>query len=150
MFNVKISVPTYQSNSWGQLDKQGEVQISADVDSLSQQYPLMKAQIDELLKDASAENRLILDLKELERKCENKQRSLDILKDKINVARQQLRRMEDFLKRLGIDPASYTLIIDEKVALNAATTDELDDVVVEAEVDPIPFDSGADNNSHEF
>ena len=140
MFNVKISVPTYQANSWGQLDKQGEVQISADVDSLSQEYPVMKAQIDELLKEASAENRLVLDLKELERKCENKQRSLDILQDKINVARQQLRRMEDFLKRLGIDPASYTLIIEEKVALNAATTDESGDVV-EAEVDPIPFDS---------
>jgi chromosome segregation ATPase len=141
MFNVKNSVPTYQANSWGQLDKQGEVQISADVDSLSQEYPVMKVQIDELLKEASAENRLVLDLKELERKCENKQRSLDILQDKINVARQQLRRMEDFLKRLGIDPASYTLIIDEKVALNAATTDESDDFVVEAEVDPIPFDS---------
>ncbi len=109
----------------------------------------MKAQIDELLKEASAENRLVLDLKELERKCENKQRSLDILQDKINVARQQLRRMEDFLKRLGINPASYTLMIDEKVALNAATADSSGDVV-EAEVDPIPLDSGADNNLHEF
>ena len=148
MFNVKISLPTYQANSWGQLDKQGELQISADVDSLSQEYPVMKAQIDELLREASAENRLVLDLKDLERKCENKQRSLNILQDKINVARQQLRRMEDFLKRLGIDPASYTLIIDEKVALNAATADESDDVVVEAEVDPIPFDS--EGSSHEF
>jgi len=150
MFNVKITLPTYQSNSWGQLEKQGEVQISADVDSLSQEYPVMKAQIDELLKEANAENRLVLDLKDLERKCENKQQSFNILQDKINVARQQLRRMENFLKRLGIDPASYTLIIDEKVALNAATNDESGDVVVEAEVDPIPFDLGVDNNSHEF
>jgi hypothetical protein len=150
MFNVKITLPTYQFNSWGQLDKQGEVQISADVDSLSQEYPVMKAQIDELLKEANAENRLVLDLKDLERKCENKQQSFNILQDKINVARQQLRRMENFLKRLGIDPASYTLIIDEKVALNAATNDESGDVVVEAEVDPIPFDLGVDNNSHEF
>ena len=93
---------------------------------------------------------MVLDLKELERKCENKQRSFNILQDKINVARQQLRRTEDFLKRLGIDPASYTLIIDEKVALNAVTSDESDEVVVEAEVDPIPFDSGVDTNSYEF
>ena len=148
--NVKISVPTYQANSWGQLDKQGEVQISADVDSLSQEYPRIKSQIDELLKEASAENRLILDLKDLERKCENKQRSLNILQDKINVARKQLRRMEDFLKRLGIDPASYTLMISEDIALKAAATDESDDVVVEAKVDPIPFDLEVDNNSHEF
>jgi chromosome segregation ATPase len=151
MFNVKISVPTYQANSWGQLDKQGEVQISADVDSLSQEYPVMKAQIDELLKEANAENRLVLDLKELERKCENKQRSLDILQNKINIARQQLRRLETFLKRLGIDPTSYTLIVDEKVALRTATTDDSGEVVpVEEEVDSIPFERSTDEQSHEF
>ena len=151
MFNVKISVPTYQANSWGQLDKQGEVQISADADSLSQEYPVMKAQIDELLKEANAENRLVLDLKELERKCENRQRSLDILQDKINIARQQLRRLETFLKRLGIDPTSYTLIVDEKVALRAATTDDSGEVVaVEAEVDSTSFERNTDEQSHEF
>jgi len=151
MFNVKISVPTYQANSWGQLDKQGEVQISADVDSLSQEYPVMKAQIDELLKEANAENRLVLDLKELERKCENKQRSLDILQNKINIARQQLRRLETFLKRLGIDPTSYTLIVDEKVALREATTDDSGEVVaVEAEVDSTSFERNTDEQSHEF
>jgi len=148
--NVKISVPTYQANSYGQLDKQGEVQILSAVDILSLEYPVLKAQINELLKEANAENRLILDLKDLERKCENKQRTLNILQDKINVARKQLRRMEDFLKRLGIDPASYTLMISEDIALKAAATDKSDDVVVEAEVDPIPFDSEPDNNSHEF
>jgi chromosome segregation ATPase len=111
----------------------------------------MKAQIDELLKEANAENRLVLDLKELERKCENKQRSLDILQDKINMARQQLRRLETFLKRLGIDPTSYTLIVDEKVALRAATTDDSGEVVaVEAEVDSIPFERSTDEQSHEF
>jgi hypothetical protein len=150
MFHVKISIPTYKANSWGQLDKQGEVQISADVDSLSQEYPVMKAQIDELLREASAENRLVLDFKVLERQCENKQQSLDILQDKINIATQKLRRMENFLKRLGINPASYSLMISEDIALKAATTDESDDVVVEAFVDPIPFDSEADNNPHEF
>jgi hypothetical protein len=151
MFSVKISVPTYKANSWGQLDKQGEVQISADVDSLSQEYPVMKAQIDELLREASAENRLALDLTALEPKCEHKQKSLNILEDKINVARQQLRPMEAFLKRLGIDPTSYRLIIDEKVALREATTADSGEVVaVEAEVDPIPFDLGTDEPSYEF
>ncbi len=138
--NVKISVPTYQVNSWGRLNKQGEVEISSAVDSLSQEYPILKAQIDELLKEAGAENRLVLDLEALELKCENKQRSLNILQNKINVARKQLRRMENFLKRLGVDPASYTLMISEDIALKAATN-ESDDVVVEAEVDPHPFDS---------
>jgi hypothetical protein len=147
--NVKISVPTYRANSWGQLDTPGEVEIISAVDILSLEYPVLKAQINGLLQEANAENRLALDLKDLERKCENKQRSLNILQDKINIARKQLRRMEDFLKRLGIDPASYTLMISEDIALKAAS-DESDDVVVEAEVDPIPFDSEANNNSYEF
>jgi hypothetical protein len=151
MINVTISVPTYKVNSWGQLDKQGEVQISANVDSLSQEYLVMKAQIDELLKEVSAENRLVLNLQELEDKCERRQKSLNLLQDKINVARQQLRRMEAFLKRLGIDPTSYTLIVDEKVALREATTDDSGEVVaVESEVDPIPFDRGTDQSSYEF
>lgn len=146
MFNVKISIPTYEANSWGRLDKQGEVQISADVDSLSQEYSVMKAQVDQLLKEVGAENRLIVDLEALEAKYENKQRSLDILEDKINLATQQLRRLENFLKRLGIDPGVYTykLTISDDVALNAANTDDSGEVVVEAEVDTLPFDSEAE------
>jgi uncharacterized protein (DUF3084 family) len=87
MFNVKISLPTYTKNSWGRLDKQGEVQISSDVNSLSQEYPRIKAQVDELLEKANAENRLILDLELLEAAREKKQNSLDDLDNKIEQAR---------------------------------------------------------------
>jgi hypothetical protein len=63
-------------------------------------------------------------------------------------------RRQNFLKRLGIDPRAYTytLNISDDLALKAATTDNSSDVdvVVEAEADPIPFNSGVDNNSHEF
>lgn len=152
MFNVKISLPTYTKNSWGRLDKQGEVQISSDVNSLSEEYPRIKAQVDELLEKANAENRLILDLELLEAAREKKQNSLDDLDNKIEQARHQLRLLENFLKRLGIDPRAYTytLNISDELALKAATTDDSGDVVVEAEVDPIPFDLAAGNNSHEF
>jgi hypothetical protein len=54
--------------------------------------------------------------------------------------------LQKFLRRLGIDPTSFSLEISSNPALDVA--DEA--VAVEAEVDPIPFDSGVDNNSHEF
>jgi hypothetical protein len=152
MLNVTISVPTYKSNSWGRLDKQGEVQISSEVNSLSEEYPRIKAQVDELLEKANAENRLILDLESLEAAREKQQNTLDDLQDRIEQARHQLRLLENFLKRLGIDPRAYTytLNISDDLALKTATNDE-SDVAVEVEVDPIPFDSaGVDNNRHEF
>jgi chromosome segregation ATPase len=153
MLNVKISVPTYKANSWGRLDQKGEVEISSEVNSLSEEYPRIKAQVDELLEKANAENRLILDLESLETALEKKQNTLDDLQDKIEQARHQLRLLENFLKRLGIDPRAYTytLNISDDLALKTATNEDSDNVAVEVEVDPIPFDSlGGDNNAHEF
>ena len=151
MFNVKISVPTYRANSWGRLDKQGEVEISADVNSLSEEYPVMKAQVDALLEKANAENRLLLDLEAIELKCEKSQETFDDLQDKIEQARHQLKLLENFLKRLGIDPRAYTytLNISDDLALKAANNDESGDAV-EVEVDPIPFDLATGHNPHEF
>ena len=144
MFNVKISIPTYQVGSFGRLSQQGEVEISSEVNSLSEEYPHMKEQVDELLKQAGAENRLILDVEALEAKRAKMQHNLDCLQDNLKCAQKQLRRLENFLQRLGIDPQShtYSLMINEDIAL-AATTDHAADVVVEAEVDPIPLNSGA-------
>jgi len=138
MFNVKISIPTYQANSWGRLSEQGQVEISSDLDSLSTEYPVMKAQVDALLKEAGAENRLILDIEALETKREKVQSELDTLREHTNVAKKQLRRLENFLKRLGIDPTAhtYTLHISDDVALGSANSDESDNLV-EAHVSPI-------------
>jgi len=86
VFNVKFSIPTYQANSWGRLSEQGRVEISSDLDSLSTEYPVMKAQVDALLKKAGAENRLILDIEALEAKREKVQSEFDILTEKTNFA----------------------------------------------------------------
>jgi|GEM_PF-1083603 len=152
MFNVKISVPTYRANPWGRLDKQGEVEISADVNSLSEEYSVMKAQVDALLEKGNAENRLLLDLEAIELKCEKSQETFNDLQDKIEQARHQLRLLENFLKRLGIDSRAYTytLNISDDLALKAATNDESSDVAMEVEVDPIPFNLATGNNPHEF
>jgi DNA repair exonuclease SbcCD ATPase subunit len=151
MFNIKISTPTYKANSWQQLDKQGELQISSEVDSLSDGYLALKVQVKELLTQANAENEIVVSLQQLGEKIERREATLRTLDDKIQTARTQLQRLEKFLKRLGINPAGYSLDISNH-ALESATDGETEEsVAAEAEVDPIPFDSaGSGNYPHEF
>jgi hypothetical protein len=94
--------------------------------------------VDALLKEAGAENRLILDVEALETKRKKVQSDLDTLIKHTNLAKKQLGRLENFLKRLGIDPIAhtYTLHISDDVALGAANSDDLDNLV-EAEFSPI-------------
>jgi seryl-tRNA synthetase len=151
MFNIKISIPTYKANSWGQLDKQGELQISSETYSLSDGYAAVKVQVDELLAQANAENQIVVNLQKLGNEIDRREATLRTLNDKIQTARVQLQRLEKFLKRLGINPAGYSLDISNH-ALESATDGETEEsVAVEAEVDPIPFDSADSGNyPHEF
>lgn len=141
MLNVKISIPTYQADSSRRFYEQGEIQISSDVDNLSAEYPIIKAQLDEMLRALNAENRLILDVEALEAKREKVQSEVHLLQNRINVAKKQLRRVEKFLTRLGIDPRAYTETLhisdSDDVALEAGNCDDSDNLV-EAQVPPHP------------
>lgn len=55
MFNLKIQVNTYVENKmWRRLDKSGEIEISAEVDALSERYENVKLQVNELLEKVNA------------------------------------------------------------------------------------------------
>jgi len=100
--------------------------------------------------------------------------SLEALTSKIESKKAELTKAEEawdnfaeFLAAHGVDPVTLTSknfaatradrftknddapSVDQKVASSAVTTDDSDDSE-EAEVDPIPFDSAAGNNPHEF
>jgi chromosome segregation ATPase len=150
---IKISVPTYTANSWGQLDKQGEIEVSAEVDSLSEGYTALKTQIDELLTQTNAENKIVTDIQIINSQIDRRKKILRDLDEKTERAKAQLQRLEKFLRRLGINPTDYSLEISTNPALDAATDKSEEVVAVEAEVDPIPFSqasAGSDNNPHEF
>ena len=150
MFSIEFSIPTHKVNSWEQLEKQGEVQISAEVDSLSDGYAALKVQADELLAQANAENRIVVNLQKLGIEIDRRESTLKTLNNKIETARAQLQRLEQFLRRLGINPAAYSLGINSH-ALESAMDETEESVAVEAEVDPIPFDSAdSDDYPHEF
>lgn len=150
MFNVKISVPTYRLNTWGHLDKQGEVELSAEVDALSDGYAALKEQVDELLAQVKAENRVVTELGTINSEIDKSQKTLRRLNERIDAAKSQLERLEKFLRRLGIDPNSYSLDINSNPALDAAIDEPA--VAVEVETYPIPFDSETetDSDSSEF
>ncbi|MEG4453846.1 hypothetical protein [Microcoleus sp. N9_A1] len=143
MINIKITVPVYKRDEWGQFDRKSNVEIAADAETFSEAYLFLRTQIDELLQQSGAENTLLLNLHGLQKEIANKERTLEHLDKKIQVAKNQLQRLQSFLQRLGIDPDSYSLFIADKPIDSA--------VAVEAEVDPIPFDSETDEDiSHEF
>jgi hypothetical protein len=152
MFSIRISIPVYKANSWGQLDKQGEIVVSSEVDSLSEGYAALKVQIEELLTQTNAENKIVVDLQILNSEIDRRKTIWQNLNQKIKVARNQLERLQKFLRRVGINPTDYTLKISSDPDLDAATDEPEEVVAVEAaEVDPIPFDSAdSDDNPHEF
>ncbi|MEZ2226880.1 MAG: hypothetical protein ACBR50_11490 [Microcoleus sp.] len=146
MFSLKITLPTYKPNDYNNLCVSGELQVSAEVDTLSDGYAALKNQLDQLLKETQAENQIVVDLKNLQSEIELKKTTLKRVNQDLESAKAQLKRLKKFLSLLGINPFQYSLEIDDRV-LQAVTLDE-EVVSAEAEVDPIPFDSASDNSSH--
>ena len=140
--NIKITAPVYRANEYGGFDRGADIQIAGDFDSFTEGYVFLRTQIDGLLKQSNADNTLLLNLEGLQATISSKERTLEHINRSIEIARDQLRRLEKFLERLGIDPSSYSLVIADKPMVSA--------VAVEAEVDPIPFDLEAQPDNDEF
>jgi hypothetical protein len=153
MINIKITAPVYKRDEWGHFDRKVDVEVAADVDTFSEGYVFLRAQIDELLQQSGAENQMLLNLHDLEKHIYRRQNTLESLDKKIETATAQLQRLQNFLQRLGIDPSSYSLLIAKgPIGLSSA------EVVSEVESNPIPFncsdddgdDDDDDANPHEF
>ena len=150
MINIKITAPVYKRDEWGQFDRKVHIQVAADVEAFSEGYAFLRTQIDELLQQSGAENQMLLKLHDLEKHISRKEKTLQYLDNKIEIANCQLQRLQNFLERLGIDPGSYSLLIaNGPIGLKSAS----EVVTTEVENDPIPFnclDDDDDDNSHEF
>jgi len=147
MINIKITAPVYKRDQWGQFDRKADIQIAADSETFSEGYAFLRAQVDELLQQSGAENQMLLKLHDLEKDISSKEKTLQSLQNKIETAKGQLQRLQDFLERLGIDPGSYSLLVaNGPIGLKSASG-----VVTEVENDPIPFNcSDDDDDSREF
>lgn len=146
MFYLKITMPTYLRDTYKNLHGSGEIQVSAEVDVLSEGYSALKAELNELLRRCEAENEIVADLAELSSQVDLKTKTLKRLKEDIVLAKNQLQRLQAFLRHLGINPNDYRLDIDNTIlqpTLQITATEEKGE-----EIDPIPFDSS--ESSSEF
>ncbi|WP_341730880.1 hypothetical protein [Microcoleus sp. EPA2] len=151
MFNLKIAVPTYKRDTFHNFQSPGELQVSAEVDVLSEGYQDLKLKLDELMRLVETENQIVLDLAGLHEKIVDKTKELKRLEGDITAARNQLQKLEAFLQLLGINPKSHYLDIDNKVLrpiLEARSTDVKTET--EVEVDSTSFDEDSEYEDSEY
>ncbi|MEG4977090.1 hypothetical protein [Microcoleus sp. K4-B3] len=111
---LKISVPVYKKNKWENLDRDGKIEVSSDVDNLSEGYQSLKLEIDGLLSELDAQNRLAEEAHALELEIEKKVFTLKGLIKDIEKATQHYESLKFFLQRLGIDPVAPRLTFDKQ------------------------------------
>ena len=132
MINIKLTAPVFKKNGFGCLEHKTDIQIAGDFNTFSEGYNILKKEVDEFLQQQQAEHTLLLRHDELQEDIASKEKTLQRINKSIELAREQLNRLANFLERLGINPNAYSLTIADKPIESSASVD--------AEVvDPIPF-----------
>jgi hypothetical protein len=140
-FFIEISLPLYYPPSWNKLDKSGILTVSGT------DYETVRAQAAALLELHQAEGKLMPTIKDLTRQIDEKQGEIERLNYKILAAIKQLRRLENFLKSLGIDPRSGTLEYQPRLAEEFKKYGAGEEATAEVvEHDPIPFSMEQDED----
>jgi len=73
---LKISIPVYKTDKWDRLDQDGKIEISSEVDALTDGYESLKIQIDSLLAELNCQTRLAENCHNLELQIDEKARAL--------------------------------------------------------------------------
>jgi hypothetical protein len=142
---VKITAPVFKKDDFGHFDCKANIQLLGDFESFSEGLAFLTTQIDELLQAQQAENTLLLNRDGLQEEIDQKEQTLQRINRSIQIAREQLQRMQSFLERLGINPNGYSLTIADK-PLESSTSSR----VCAEVVDPLPFDlSDRDDSTDE-
>ena len=123
---LKISLPVYKKDKWDRLKKDGKIEVSSEVDSLTDGYESLKIQIDNLLAELDGQNRLADDAEKLDRQIQEKIYTLKTLVKDIEKATKHYENLRLFLERLGVDPIAHRLTFDEKFLLQDASLSEIE------------------------
>jgi hypothetical protein len=125
---IKLSIPVYKKGNWDTLKKDGTVKVSSDVDNLSEGYKALKVEIQNLLDEVAAENRLADHAHQLDKEIEDKTRILKSLVCDIEKATEHYDNFKLFLERLGIDPIAPRLTFDKRFLLRDASLSQVEAV----------------------
>lgn len=126
MIFLKISLPVYRKDRWEQLEKDGKIEVSSEVDSLSDGYESLKIQIDNLLAELDASSRLADDARKLEVEIVQKTYTLKNLKRDIEKATEHYENLRLFLENLGVDPTAPRLTFDKRFLLQDASVTQIE------------------------
>ncbi len=125
MTHLKISIPVYMKNTWDTFSKKGKIEVTSDVDNLSEGYEALKEQIDKLLAGLDASTRLAETAAIMERQIEEKAHVLRGLKKDIDRATQHYEDLKIFLTAFGVDPSASRLTFDKRFLLSEASATEV-------------------------
>ena len=131
---LEISVPVYRKDKWARLERDGKIQVSSEVDTLSQGYPALKQELDALLTKVDAETCLAETALTLQLEIEQKTRKLNELAQDIERASEHYKNLKIFLENLGIDPNKKQLTFDTRLLLSSGP-------VSDVAATPVPDDS---------
>jgi len=126
MTQLKIVIPVYAKDKWDRLEKRGHVEVHSDVDNLSEGYQDLKIQIDYLLAELNAQNRLAENAEALEKEITQQAFKLKNLLKDIQQATAHYESLQLFLEKLGIDPTMPRLTFDRKLLLQSASVSEVE------------------------
>lgn len=133
MTHLKISVPVYKKGKWDSFHKKGKIEVTSDVDNLSEGYEALKNQIDKLLAELDASTRLAETARNMELEIEEKAHVLNSLKKDIERATQHYEDLKVFLTAWGVDQSAMWLTFDKRLLLSEASAAEVE--VVSGDID---------------
>jgi predicted RNase H-like nuclease (RuvC/YqgF family) len=124
--HLSITIPVYKKDCWDRTERNGKLEVSSDVDSLSEGYEALKQQLDKLLAELDAQNRLAENALALDNQIQQKAYTLKRLTDDIERATRHYNDLKLLLEGLGIDPRRSRLTFDKELLLNAASVAEVE------------------------
>jgi seryl-tRNA synthetase len=123
---LEISVPVYRKDKYARLEKEGKIQVSSEVDTLSDGYKRLKKEIDDLMAEIDGQTRLADEIDSLQCEIENKSHTLSRLVKDIEKATEHYKNLTILLTSLGVDPTQKRLTIDTQLLLSDASVAEVE------------------------
>ncbi|MEG4851744.1 hypothetical protein QUB10_12610 [Microcoleus sp. B5-D4] len=124
--HLSITIPVYKKDRWDRTERDGKLEVSSDVDSLSEGYEALKQQLDKLLAELDAQNRLADNAFAFDNQITQKAYTLKRITDDIERATSHYNDLKLLLKALGIDLMQSRLTFDKELLLNAASVAEVE------------------------
>jgi len=122
---LKLSVPVYRKDRWDRLELDGRIEVSSEVDTLSEGYQSLKQEIDTLLTQIEAETCLAQTALELQKEIDGKTYTLTRLAQDIERASGHYKNLKIFLENLGIDHTKKQLTFDTHLLLSSGPVSDV-------------------------